>query len=66
MTAQLDSLKTEITNTVGEMQSALTLIDGLGAALTAAIAANAAGDTAALPALAASLAAERQALAAAR
>ena len=65
MSQELDNLTAEVAQVVTVEQSAITLLEGLKAKLDAAIAAAAAGDTGALPALSASLEASKSALAAA-
>jgi hypothetical protein len=60
MAGELDALKVQVAKNTDVIESALTLIDGIKAALDAAIAAN---DPAALQALSDTLAAEDQKLA---
>ena len=57
------ALQTQVTNTDGVIASAVTAFQGVSAQLAAAIAAQANGDTAALPNLQASLTTSTQALA---
>lgn len=69
MSAQVDqnflNLQSQVQQTLGVEQSAVTLIQGLANQLAAAIQANNNGDSAALPALQAQLASSASALAAA-
>jgi hypothetical protein len=57
------ALQTQVTNTDGVIASAVTAFQGISAQLAAAIAAQANGDTAALPNLQASLSSATQVLA---
>jgi hypothetical protein len=65
MSAQLTALQAQVAQNTSVEESAVTLIKGLSTQLQAAIAANAAGDTSALPALQAELASSASDLAAA-
>lgn len=69
MSAQVDqnflNLQSQVQQTIGIEQSAVTLVQGLASQLATAIAANNNGDSAALPALQAQLASSASSLAAA-
>jgi prophage DNA circulation protein len=65
MAGELDTLKAQVASNTSVIESAKQLIQGLGAALDAAIAANNAGDPVALATLSANLKTEDDSLAAA-
>ena len=65
MSVELETLKSEVAEMTTVVGSAIVLIDGIEARITAAVAAATNGDTNALPALAAVLKSERELLAAA-